>query len=222
MKWASNFQPEKEPEARALLEKAYAKNSSELRYALGLSQALFVEGQYQRILDILAPGGKRRRPTWFLYFLGKSAHSLGRWMKPSPLHRLPFPVLGSTWNSSTSWHGALSKGNFTEALKAWKRSLEINSARRTSRNSSGRSKKKNKSTTGRSHRDQEKRRRLHRLAQPEVLDNPAGETDSCRPATLHRAQRPEQKRGAQQDASPLSRHNKQDSLTGLLTSLGLW
>jgi len=64
-------------DALTLLEKAYAKNPDELRYALGLSRCLFIEGQYQRVKDILGPWRGEKATDLVLYFLGKTAHSLG-------------------------------------------------------------------------------------------------------------------------------------------------
>ena len=64
-------------DALAYLEKTYAKNPEQLRYALGLSQCLFIEGQYQRVKDILSPWRGEKATDLVLYFLGKSAHSLG-------------------------------------------------------------------------------------------------------------------------------------------------
>jgi GWxTD domain-containing protein len=121
------FNLKKTKEARALLEKAYAKNSSELRYALGLSQALFVEGQYQRIMDILGPWRGEKATDLVLYFLGKSAHSLGLldeavadytdYLSRFGLNLELLNLLGTAHYQ---------KGNFAEALRAWKKSLETN------------------------------------------------------------------------------------------------
>ncbi|MBP1766769.1 MAG: hypothetical protein H6P98_884 [Candidatus Aminicenantes bacterium] len=121
------FNLKKTKEARALLEKAYTKNSSELRYALGLSQALFVEGQYQGIMDILGPWRGERATDLVLYFLGKSAHSLGRldeavadYMEYLSRFGLNLELLNLLGTAHYQ------KGNFAEALRAWKKSLETN------------------------------------------------------------------------------------------------
>jgi GWxTD domain-containing protein len=121
------FNLKKTREARARLEKAYAGNPSDLRYALGLSQALFVGGQYQRILDILGPWRGEKATDLVLYFLGKSAHSLGRldealadysdYLSRFGLNLELLNLLGTAHYQ---------KGNLAEALKAWRRSLEVN------------------------------------------------------------------------------------------------
>jgi len=114
-------------DALLLLEKAYAKNPSQLKYALGLSQCLFIEGQYQRVKDILSPLRGEKATDLVLYFLGKSAHSLGQldaaiadyseYLSRFGLNLEILNLLGTAHYQ---------KGNFAEALRAWKRSLEIN------------------------------------------------------------------------------------------------
>jgi tetratricopeptide (TPR) repeat protein len=109
------------------LERAYAKNPGQLRFALGLSQGLFVEGQYQRIKDILSPWREEKATDLVLYFLGKSAHSLGQmdeaiadysdYLSRFGLNLEILNLLGTAHYQ---------KGNAGEALKAWQRSLEIN------------------------------------------------------------------------------------------------
>jgi GWxTD domain-containing protein len=112
-------------EALALLDRACAKNPQELRYALGLSQALFIEAQYQRIVDILGPWRGEKATELVLYFHGKSAHSLGRvdeaivdytnYLSRFGLNLEILNLLGTAHYQ---------KGNRAEALQAWKRSLE--------------------------------------------------------------------------------------------------
>jgi GWxTD domain-containing protein len=114
-------------DALVLLEKAYAKNPSQLKYALGLSQCLFIEGQYQRIKDILSPLRGEKATDLVLYFLGKSSHSLGQldeaiadysdYLSRFGLNLEILNLLGTAHYQ---------KGNAAEALRAWKRSLEIN------------------------------------------------------------------------------------------------
>jgi len=117
----------KTKDALAYLEKAYAKNPEQLRYALGLSQCFFIEGQYQRVIDILGPWGGEKATDLVLYFLGKSSHSLGRldeaiadytdYLSRFGLNLEILNLLGTAHYQ---------KGNAAEALRAWKRSLEIN------------------------------------------------------------------------------------------------
>jgi GWxTD domain-containing protein len=114
-------------DALVLLEKAYAKNPSQLKYALGLSQCLFIEGQYQRIKDILSPLRGEKATDLVLYFLGKSSHSLGQldeaiadyteYLSRFGLNLEILNLLGTAH---------FQKGNAAEALRAWQRSLQIN------------------------------------------------------------------------------------------------
>jgi tetratricopeptide (TPR) repeat protein len=114
-------------EALVYLEKAHAKNPEELKYALGFCQGLFIEGQYQRIKDILDPWAGERATDLVLYFHGKSAHSLGllneaiadytNYLSRFGLNLEILNLLGTAHYQ---------KGNAAEALRAWKRSLEIN------------------------------------------------------------------------------------------------
>ena len=114
-------------DALVLLEKTYAKNPAQLKYALGLSQCLFIEGQYQRVKDILSPLRGEKATDLVLYFLGKSAHSLRQldvaiadytdYLSRFGLNLEILNLLGTAHYQ---------KGNAAEALRAWKRSLEIN------------------------------------------------------------------------------------------------
>ena len=114
-------------DALVFLEKAYAKNPAQARFALGLSQCLFIEGQDQRIKDILSPLREEKATDLILYFLGKSVHSLGQldeaitdysdYLSRFGLNLEILNLLGTAHYQ---------KGNAAEALRAWKRSLEIN------------------------------------------------------------------------------------------------
>ena len=114
-------------DALVLLEKAYAKNPTQLKFALGLCQSLFIEGRYQRIKDILAPWTGEKATDLVLYFHGKSAHSLNQldeavsdytnYLSRFGMNLEILNLLGTAYYQ---------KGNAAEALRAWKRSLEIN------------------------------------------------------------------------------------------------
>ncbi len=114
-------------EALFYLEKAYAKNPTQLKYGLALSQCLFAEGQYQRVKDILTPFREEKATDLVLFFLGKSVHSLGQldqaisdyadYLSRFGLNLEILNLLGTAHYQ---------KGNVTEALRAWQRSLEIN------------------------------------------------------------------------------------------------
>ncbi len=106
---------------------AYVTNPMQVKYALGLSQCLFIEGQYQRIMDILAPWTGEKATDLVLYFRGKSAHSLNQLDEAiadytSYLSR--FGMNLEILNLLGTAH--YQKGNVAEALRAWKRSLETN------------------------------------------------------------------------------------------------
>ena len=114
-------------EALVHLEKAYAVNPAQLKFSLALSQALFIEQQYQRIKEILMPFLEEKETDLVLYFLGKSAHSLGQldeaityygdYLSRFGLNLEILNLLGTAHYQ---------KGNIAEALRAWQRSLEIN------------------------------------------------------------------------------------------------
>ncbi|MDD8015668.1 MAG: GWxTD domain-containing protein [Acidobacteriota bacterium] len=117
----------KNVEALVYLEKAYAWNPAQIKYALGLSQCLFMEGQYRKVKDILTPFREEKEPALVLYFLGKSVHSLGEldeaisdygdYLSRFGMNLEILNLLGTAHYQ---------KGNAAEALRAWQRSLEIN------------------------------------------------------------------------------------------------
>jgi len=121
------FNLKRSKDALAYLEKASAKNPDELKYALGLSQCLFIEGQYQRIMDVLSPWKGEKATDQVLYLHGKSAHSLGRldeaiadytaYLSRFGLNLEILNLLGTAHYQN---------GNAAEALRTWKRSLEVN------------------------------------------------------------------------------------------------
>ena len=114
-------------EALYYLEKAYAANPAQLKYSLALSQALFIDQQYQRIKDILIPFEEEKETDLVLYFLGKSVHSLGQfdeaiifygdYLSRFGLNLEILNLLGTAYYQ---------KGNTAEALRTWQRSLEVN------------------------------------------------------------------------------------------------
>lgn len=114
-------------EALYYLEKAYTANPAQLKYSLALSQVLFIEQQYQRIIDVLTPFKEEKATDLVLYFLGKSVHSLGQfdeaityygdYLSRFGLNLEILNLLGTAYYQ---------KGNTAEALRTWQRSLEIN------------------------------------------------------------------------------------------------
>jgi GWxTD domain-containing protein len=109
------------------LERAYAKNPLQLKYGLALSRCLFAEGQYQRVKNILTPFREEKATDLVLYFLGKSVHSLGQLdvaIADYSDYLFRFGLNLEILNLLGTAH--YQKGNATEALRAWQRSLEIN------------------------------------------------------------------------------------------------
>jgi tetratricopeptide (TPR) repeat protein len=114
-------------DALGYLDQAYAKNPDQLKYALGLSQGLFIDGQYQRIKDILTPFREEKATDRVLYFLGKSVHSLGLVDEATALYSDYLSRFGMNLEILNLLGTAhYQKGNAAEALQAWERSLEIN------------------------------------------------------------------------------------------------
>jgi GWxTD domain-containing protein len=118
----------RDKEAYGFLEKAYAKNPAQLRYALGISQVLFSGKEYQRVKDILAPFAQAEAPADQVYFLlGKSCHALGQYTEAVTYYQdylSRFGVNLEILNLLGMAHYRL--GNSAEALQAWRKSLEIN------------------------------------------------------------------------------------------------
>lgn len=113
-------------EALHYLEKAFAQNSVKLEYALGLSQCLFVHGQYQRVKDILSPFREEKQTDLVLYFLGKSLHSSGLLDEAVSAYKDYLSRFGMNLeilNLLGTVH--YQKGSIAEALRTWEKSLEI-------------------------------------------------------------------------------------------------
>jgi tetratricopeptide (TPR) repeat protein len=115
-------------DAGVLLEKAYHKDPSQLKYGLGFAQVLFINGEYQRVKEILIPflenQGERGE---ILYFLGKSSHALGQFEDALSYYKSYLSRLGTNLeilNLMGTCYYQL--GNKEEALQIWQRSLEIN------------------------------------------------------------------------------------------------
>jgi GWxTD domain-containing protein len=111
------------------LEKAYHKNPQEMKYALSLSQALFVAGQYQRVQDTLKPfSDSQNANAETLYFLGKSIHSLGKFDEAISYYQSYLSRFGANLEILNLLGTCYFKlEDWGEALKIWERSLEIES-----------------------------------------------------------------------------------------------
>jgi len=116
-------------EATSLLGKAYHKNPNLWKYALGYSQALFVNQEYQKVKKVLMPFvGTQDERAETLYFLGKATHSLGQFEEALSYYEKYLSRFGMNLeilNLIGTCHYKL--GNTMEALKTWEKSLEINS-----------------------------------------------------------------------------------------------
>lgn len=115
-------------EAYALLERAYRKNPNQLQYALGLSQTLYVRKEYQKVKDILAPFRGESATDQVVYYLGKSCHALSQYGEAAAHYTDYLSRFGlnlEILNLLGMAHYRL--GNFSQALDAWKKSLDVNS-----------------------------------------------------------------------------------------------
>jgi len=114
--------------AKVLLENAYHKNPSQLNYALGYTQVLFINQDYQQVKEILYPFlDSPSESEGVLYFLGKATHALGEFQKALALYEKYLSRFGlnlEILNLTGTCHYQL--GDKKEALKVWERSLEIN------------------------------------------------------------------------------------------------
>ncbi len=114
--------------AEVLLEKAYQKNPSQLNYALGYAQVLFINQDYRQIKEVLTPFlNSPDESDGVLYFLGKATHSLGGYSEALAIYEKYLSRFGlnlEILNLRGTCHYQL--GDKKEALKVWERSLEIN------------------------------------------------------------------------------------------------
>jgi GWxTD domain-containing protein len=115
--------------AISTLEKAYHKNPQEMKYALSLSQALFVAGQYQRVQDTLKLfSDNQNANAETLYFLGKSSHSLGKFDEAISYYQSYLSRFGANLEILNLLGTCYFKlEDWGEALKTWERSLGIES-----------------------------------------------------------------------------------------------
>lgn len=117
------------PEALERLLSAHAKNPNELRYAVGLAHALFAEGEYQKVLDALGPFAGDKSADQVPYFLGKASHALGKYDAAVASYQDYLSRFGLNLEILNLLGMAHYRaGRKTEALAAWKKSLEINAS----------------------------------------------------------------------------------------------
>lgn len=115
-------------DAAVLLEKAYHKNPKQLKFALGFSQILFMNGEYQRVKEILKPFlDKQDENGEVLYFMGKSCHSLRQFEDALSYYKSYLSRFGTNLEILNLMGTCFYQlGNKKEALQIWQRSLEIN------------------------------------------------------------------------------------------------
>ncbi|NIM90938.1 MAG: GWxTD domain-containing protein [Candidatus Aminicenantes bacterium] len=115
-------------EASSLLERAYHQNPSQLKYGLGYAQVLFINREYQKVGEVLAPFlDSEEESEGVLYFLGKSTHALGLYQEALSFYERYLSHFGANLeilNLVGSCHYQL--GDKKEALEIWQRSLELN------------------------------------------------------------------------------------------------
>jgi GWxTD domain-containing protein len=114
-------------EAYESLSKAFGKQPNELRYAVGLAHALFAQGQYQKVLDVLGPFAGDKTVDQVPYFLGKASHALEKYGAAIAYYQDYLSRFGTNLEVLNLLGMAhYRSGNTAEALTAWKKSLEIN------------------------------------------------------------------------------------------------
>ncbi|MFP4082965.1 MAG: GWxTD domain-containing protein [Candidatus Aminicenantes bacterium] len=115
-------------QGRNFLREAYHKNPNQLKYAVGYSQILFMDRQYQKVKDILLPFlDEQIQSEEVLYFLGKSSHSLGQLDEAIAYYEKYLSQFGTNLeilNLLGTCH--YKQGNKDQALQIWQRSLEVN------------------------------------------------------------------------------------------------
>lgn len=115
-------------EAKSLIGEAYHKDPGQLKYALGYSQALFINQEYQKVKEVLMLFvDDQEARVEILYFLGKASHSLRQYEEALSYYRGYLSHFGTNLeilNLMGTCHYQL--GNKEEALKIWRKSLEVN------------------------------------------------------------------------------------------------
>jgi len=110
------------------LAKAYEKEPDSLDYALGYTRALLILKEYQRVREILIPFVKAENEDFALfYYLGKASQEAGELEEAISYYQRALSHKGNVieiLNSIGECYFEL--GDKEHALRAWKKSLEIN------------------------------------------------------------------------------------------------
>ena len=115
-------------DALVLLEEAYNRNPGQLKYALGLSQGLFIKEEFNNVKAILnAFLDRQNDSSEILYFLGKSSQALSQYEEAISHYKGYLSNFGLNLEVLNLLGECYYKlGDTKEALRIWQRSLEIN------------------------------------------------------------------------------------------------
>ncbi len=115
--------------ARIRLETACQKKPDSLDFALGLSQAYFLQSEFQKTKEVLLPFFESRGelPYQAYFLLGIGHQSLGEYDKSISVFNKAISHFGINFNLlNTLGESYFRAGSLDEALAAWEKSLEIN------------------------------------------------------------------------------------------------
>jgi len=120
----------KTAEACDFLARAFEKNPTNERFAVGYAQALFLAGQYGKADGVLRPlaGAENPSPD-VLSWLGRACHALGKYREAISFYQGYLRLAGMNieiLNFIGTCHFQL--GEKDKALDAWKQSLKLNPA----------------------------------------------------------------------------------------------
>jgi GWxTD domain-containing protein len=111
----------------SLLEDAYRKDPSSVKFALDLCRVLFLRKEYQRVKEIGLPFSKDQGKYEFLGLLGQSCQALGEYADAISYYKDHLAHYGTNINVLNSIGDCYYKlGNIEEALVAWEKSLQLN------------------------------------------------------------------------------------------------
>ncbi len=114
-------------EARVLLERVYRKNPHQLKYALGLSQTLYANKDFQKVKEILMPLAGEKAIDQVYYLLGKSCSFRGEFREAASYYREYLSRFGVNLEILNLLGMAYYRmGKTAEALETWRKSLAIN------------------------------------------------------------------------------------------------